>query len=96
MDDLFDTHKFLFTLSYENRAQGHKIEYLDRNDKKNTVEIKELIVNTSPISFRVITPENEKVAIGYLRVLKIFDSSRELVWDMSDAKIPKTKVIDGY
>ena len=51
---------------------------------------------STPISFRVITSENEKVAIGYLRVLKIFDNSGELVWDMSDAKIPKTKVIDGY
>lgn len=96
VDDMFDTHKFLFTLSYDNRAKGHKIEYLDKDSNIQKVEIKELIVNTSPVSCRVITPENLKVAIGYLRVTKIFDDKDELVWDMSDKEIPDVKVIGGY
>lgn len=96
MDDLFDTHKFLFTLSYENRSKGHKIEYLDKNNNILKVQIKELIVNTSPVSCRVITPDDKKIAIGYLRVVKIYNENDELVWDMSDKEISHVKVIGGY
>lgn len=96
MDDLFDTHKFLFTLSYENRFQGHKIEYLEKDNTSKLIEIKELIVNTSPVSCRVITPEDTKLAIAYMRILKIYDSKDELVWDASDKDISKMKIIGGY
>ena len=94
--DIFDTHKFLFTLHYEKRAKGHSIEYIDKNEKDQIVEIKELIVNTSPISCRVITPQNEKISIIYVRIRKIYDTSKKVVWDMSDTKITKAKVIQGY
>ena len=96
VEDMFDTHKFLFTMAYNEEAQGHKVEYLDKNNETKIIEIKELIVNTSPVSFRVITPENIKVAIGYLRVVKIFNKNNELVWDVSDNDTSNIKVIGGY
>ena len=96
VEDLFDTHKFLFTMNYENNAKGHKIEYYDKTNTLQKVEIKELIVNTTPISCRVITPENKKIAIPYIRVHKVFNSNNEVVWDMTDKELPKMKIIGGY
>lgn len=96
MDDLFDTHKFLFTLSYENRYEDHSIEYLNKENETEIIKIKELIVNTSPVSCRVIDENGNKKAIGYLRVIKIFDEDNEVVWDMSDRDISDVKIIGGY
>ena len=96
MEDLFDTHKFLFTLAYEKRFIDHKIEYLDNKNELQKVEIKELIVNTSPVSCRVITPDDKKFAIAYLRVVKVYDSNDEIVWDNSENDNSNTRVIEGY
>ena len=97
VEHVFNTHSFLFTLQDDNvDASGYIIEYYLSPEKKEEIVIKDIEITTSRLSFKVITIENKKITLQYMRVLRIFDKNKELVWDDSEKNLSNITVIEGY
>ena len=60
MTQIFDTHKFLYTLNYDNDLQNVSIVFIDKDGKEKTIELKEIDIGTSPISCVLIDKNGKK------------------------------------
>lgn len=97
VEHVFNTHSFLFTLQDDKiNTLGYTLEYYISPDKNEIITIKKIEVTTSRLSFKVITNENKKISLQYMRVLKIFNKNKELIWDDSEKDLSNIKVIEGY
>ena len=93
---VFDTHKFLFTLYYENQIEGKKVLFLDRNGEEKTITISSIEIGPSPVSCKLYCENNNRHLIPFLRIRKVFDKTGELIWDNTDADLSNTKIIKGH
>jgi hypothetical protein len=91
----FDTHKFLYTLSYNKKIQGHKIIYINKENCEIEINIKNIIIGSSPITCTIYDENNKKHKIMFLRIKQIFYKD-ELVWDNTDINLNDSKTIKGY
>ena len=97
VEHVFNTHSFLFTLQDDKvNTSGYIIEYYISPQKNEEITIEDIEITTSRLSFKVITSENKKVTLQYMRVLRIFNQDKELVWDDSEKDLSNIKVIQGY
>lgn len=97
VQNVFDTHSFLFTLQDNNEnIEDYIIQYFLSSDKVEDIKIKSIEVGASPLSCKVITIDNEKRTLKYLRIKKIYNSYEELIWDNSDTKLGNAKIVGGY
>ena len=95
MTQLFDTHKFLFTLNYNKEIKNHTVEFVDKDNNKKTIKLEKIDIGTSPISCKLYDQEGNRYLIPFIRINKIF-KNKELVWDNSDANKENVKIIKGY
>lgn len=93
--ELFDTHKFLFTLNYEGRAKGHEIEFVDRNNQEKRIFLEKIEITSSPVSCKLFDTEGKRHLVPFIRIRRVFKDG-ELVWDNTDADLSNAKVIKGY
>ena len=97
VEHVFNTHSFLFTLQDDNvNTSGYIIEYYISPEKNEEITILDIEITISRLSFKVITPDNKKITLQYMRVLKIFNKDGELIWDDSEKDLSNIKVIEGY
>jgi hypothetical protein len=96
MQEIFDTHKFLFTLNHNKEAKGHIIHYIDKDENKKQVIISKIEIGASPITCKIYDLENKKHLIAFLKITKIFNKKNELVWEVDKNLNKKVKIIKGY
>ena len=96
MTQVFDTHKFLYTLNYDNDLENVTILFINRDGKEKIIELKEIDIGTSPISCTLIDNEDKKYKVPFLKIRKVFKNKTELIWDNSDIDLSKVKTIKGY
>ncbi len=92
---VYDTHKFLFTLSHENKIEGHEVEFLSRDGETKTITLKSIEIGSSPVSCKLFDIEDTRYLVPFIRIRKIF-KDKELVWDNTEADLSDSKVIKGY
>lgn len=91
----FDTHKFLFTLNYQNDIKDHIIEYEDKDLKIKKIKISKINISPSPITCQIYDQNDKKHIIAFIRIKKIYKKNK-LVWDNSENKTDNLKIIKGY
>ncbi len=91
----FDTHKFLYTLFYDGKIDGHEILHVDKENKEIRTKVKQIEIGPSPVSCRVIDEDNKKHRIMFVRVKAIYYKD-EQVWDNTDFDLSDVKIIKGY
>ena len=97
VEHVFNTHSFLFTLQDDKiDTSGYIIEYYISPQKSECIQIKNIEITISRLSFKVITQNNDKITLQYMRVLKIFNKNKELIWDDSEKDLSNVKIIEGY
>ena len=93
---VFDTHKLLYTLNYENSAKGHKVIFTNRKDEEQSIILERLEIGTSPVSCKLYDDEGNRHIVPFMRVKFIYKDN-ELVWDNCDNEAAKkVKIIKGY
>ena len=95
MVDLFDTHKFLFTLNYEKRIKGHKVIFEDRDGEEKEAVIDKIDIGTSPIKCKIHEENGISHTVAYLRIREIY-LGEELVWTNEKDPNKTVKVIKGH
>ncbi len=93
--ELFDTHKFLFTLNYNGEVKGYLITYADKENKIKEILIDNIEIGTSPIKCAVYDNNKIKHIIPFTKI-KCIKKENEIVWENPDFKINKTKIIKGW
>ena len=91
-----DTHKFLFTLNYNNDIEGKKIIFKDRENQEKTIILKEIEVGASPVSLKLYCKDNKRYLVPFMRIIKVFDKDDTLIWDNTEQDTSNTKIIKGY
>lgn len=91
--EIFNTHKFFYTLNHEERIKGKTIKFLDKNNQEKKIEIEKIEIGTSPVSFRVFDTKNTRHIIPFLRVQEVYDEQNKLVWDSKDVDLTNVKII---
>ncbi|MCA9459718.1 MAG: hypothetical protein KC550_04185 [Nanoarchaeota archaeon] len=93
--EIFDTHKFFYTLNHENKVKGHEVIFVDRNNNEKKIILERVEVGTSPVSCKLFDVEGNRYLVPFIRIRKVFLQGK-LVWDNSDADLSGTKIIKGY
>lgn len=93
--EIYNTHKFLFTLHYENRIKGHKIKFIDRDNEEKTIEVDRLEIGASTVSCKIFDSKGNRHLVPFLKIREIYLED-ELVWDSKEVDISNIKVIKGY
>ena len=91
--ELFNTHKFFYTLNHEKSIKGKKVVFLDRNNEEKKVEIERIEIGTSPISFRLYDTDGNRHTILFIKVREVFDEQNTLVWDSKDTDLSNVTTI---
>ncbi len=95
MVNVFDTHKFLYTLNYDNDLKDTRVLFIDKSGDEKEIELKEIIITNSPISCVLIDKENNKYRTPFLKIRKVFKKN-ELIWDNTDVDLSNSKTIKGF
>lgn len=93
--EIYDTHKFLYTLYYHGEIQNHTVTFIDRNNNEKTIILNDIEITSSPISCKLYDKNNTKYIVPFLRIKTIYNNN-ELVWDNTHTDISNTKIIKGY
>ncbi|MFT4244831.1 MAG: hypothetical protein ACMXYB_05250 [Candidatus Woesearchaeota archaeon] len=97
VEHVFNTHSFLFTLQCDKiNTSGYIIEYYISPEKSEEITVLDIEITISRLSFKITTPDNKKMTLQYMRVLRIFNQKKELIWDDSEKDLSNIKVIKGY
>lgn len=93
--DIFNTHKFLFTLNYEGAIRGHKVLFINRNNEEQEIILESIEIGTSTVSCKLFDDQGKRHLVPFMRIRKIF-LGEEMVWDATDTDMSNIKVIKGY
>lgn len=93
--EIYDTHKFLFTLNYEGNAKGHEVEFIDRDNNEKKITLEKIDITSSPVSCKLYDCEGNKYLVPFIRIRRVF-KDKEMVWDNSDTDLSNVKVIKGF
>ena len=96
MVDVFDTHKFLFSLNYENEISGIEVFFIDNKGKEKRIKVKNIKIGNSPISCTFIDVNEIKYRVPFLKIRKILDKKGKLIWDNTDNDLSNVKTISGF
>lgn len=94
--EIFNTHKFFYTLNHNGDIKGKKVIFLDRNNEEKTAIIERIEIGTSPISFRLYDSEENRHTILFIKVREIYDEQNQLIWDSKDIDLSHVRTIKGY
>lgn len=93
--EIYTTHKFLFTLHYENKVKGHKLKFVDRDNNEKLVDMERLEIGASTVSCKMYDIDGNRHIIPFLRIKEIYEGEM-LVWDSKDVDTSHIKIIKGY
>lgn len=91
--EVFNTHKFFYTLNYEGNIKGKRVVFLDRSNEEKSAIIDRIEIGTSPISFRLFDTENNRHTILFIKVREVYDAENQLVWDSKDIDLSNVRTI---
>ena len=93
--NLFDTHRFLFTLNYNNELKNHRVLFVNRENVEIIIELDKIDIGASPVSCKLYDKEGNRYLVPFVRIRKVF-LKEELVWDNSDSDLSNVKVIKSW
>lgn len=93
--EIYNTHKFLFTLYYEGNIKGHKVTFIDRDNKEKTIDLDKIDIGASPVSCKLYDKEGNRYLVPFIRIREVHFQG-QLVWDAKDTDLSNVKVIKGY
>lgn len=93
VEQVFNTHKFFYTLNHEGTIKGKKVIFLDRNNEQKKVEVERIEIGTSPISFRLYDTNGNRHTILFIKIREVFDEQNNLVWDSKDVDLSNVTTI---
>ncbi len=94
--EIFNTHKFLFTLNYENKIKGHKVTFIDRDDKEKTIVLNRIEIGTSTVTCKLFDDENNRYIVPFIKVREVHTLDGELIWDSKEIDLGNVRVIKGF
>ncbi len=92
-EQLFNTHKFFYTLNHDGTIEGKKVKFLNRDNELKTAIVDRIEIGTSPISFRLFDTEGNRHTILFIKVREVFDKNDELVWDSTEIDLSHVRTI---
>ena len=92
---VFNTHKFIYSLYHNNQIKGHVVEFENRDNKLEKIEIQSVEIGASPISAKFYDLNHKRYIIPFFRIKRIYFQG-ELVWDDSQNDSSNSKIIKGY
>ena len=95
MIDIFNTHRFLFTLNNGDKAKGHTVHFIDRDEKETIIELDRIEIGTSTVSCKLFDSNGNRYLVPFIRIKKVLLKD-ELVWDSTDVDTSNVKIIKGY
>ena len=95
MTEVFNTHKFLFTINYEGRIKDHEVLFTDRDNQEKKIKLSKIEIGASTVSCKLFDEDNVRYLVPFIRIKKIYFEGK-LVWDNSDVDTSNVKVIKGY
>jgi len=95
-EELFNTHKFFYTLNHNKNIKGKKVIFLDRENNEKSVIIERIEIGTSPISFRLYDTNENRHTILFIKIREVFDENNNLIWDSKNIDLSNVKTIKGY
>ncbi len=95
MAENYDTHKFLFTLNYNDNIKDHEVLFLDRENNEKRIFLEKIEITASPVSCKLFDRDGNRYLVPFIRIRKIF-LKEELVWDNTDTDLSNVKVIKGF
>lgn len=93
--EVFDTHKFLYSLNYDRGLEGLTVIYLDNNGEKKEIKVKSGEIGNTPVSCRLYDENGERYIVAYAKIIKIYDNG-ELAWDPGEPDQSSINVVEGY
>ena len=79
--EVFNVHTFLYTLASAGTAKDHQLLILSKTGEHTLLTIDTLQIASSALICTVITSDQQRHIIPFVRILKIYDPSGELVFD---------------
>jgi len=95
MVEVFNLHKFLFSLNHEGKIKEHEILFEDRNGEEKKIILDKIEISSSHVSCRLFDKEGNRYIVPFIRIKKVFFQG-ELVFDNSDVDKTNVKIIKGY
>jgi len=95
MAELFNLHKCLFTLNYNNEIKDHAILFIDKDNLEKKIKIDRIEISSSPISCKIYDDTGKRHIIPFIRIKKVFKKD-ELVFDNTDVDLSNSKIIKGF
>lgn len=93
--EIYNTHKFLFTINYEDRVKGHMVLFVDRDNKEKKIELSKIDIGASPVSCKLYDLEGKRYLVPFLRIKGIY-YKETMVWDAEMKDDDNVKIIKGY
>ena len=95
MVEIFNMHKFLFSLNYGGNVKGHEIIFIDRDLKEKKIILDRIEIGTSTVSCKLFDEDGNRYLVPFIRIKKVF-YNKELKFDNTDVDISNSKIIKGY
>jgi len=95
MVEIFNMHKFLYSLNYGGNIKGHKVLFTNRNNEEKEIILDKIEIGTSHISCKLVDNKGNKYQVPFIRIKKVFLKD-ELVFDNTDIDTSNSKIIKGY
>ncbi len=93
--DVFDTHKFFYTLNYQKKIEGLEVFFLDKSSNEISIKLSKIEIGTSPVSCNLFDEDGKRYRVPFLKIRKVLDDG-ELAWDNTDVKHNNSKTIPGW
>jgi len=93
--NIYTTHKFLFTLQYEDSIKGHEVLFINRNGDEETIILEKIEIGASVVSCKLYSDKGVRYLVPFLKIRKIFKDG-EMIWDATDTDLSNVKTIKGY
>lgn len=78
----YNIHDFLFQTKYEGESVENWVFLVkEKSGEEVKIVAKDIEITNKRIAFSIVKKDGEKVRLPFLRVLKIFNSNNDLVFD---------------
>jgi len=95
MVEIFNLHKFLFSINYEGSIEGYSVLFIDRNNEKKEIKLSKIEISSSHVSCKLFDEKDKMYIVPFLRIEKVFENG-ELAFDNSDVDRSNVKIIKGF
>ena len=93
--EIYNTHKFLFTLNYEGKIKGHRVIFIDRDNNEKDIILDKIEIGSSTVSCKLFDSDGNRYLVPFIRIKEVYDGD-ELVWDGKSHDDSDVKIIKGF